>query len=24
VPAEEAFHALALARKYGFSAWGCF
>lgn len=22
--AEEAFHALSLARKYGFSAWGCF
>lgn len=24
VPAEEAFHALALARRYGFSAWSCF
>ena len=23
-PAEEAFHALALARRYGFSAWSCF
>jgi len=22
--AEEAFHALSLARRYGFSAWGCF
>jgi len=22
--AEEAFHALALARRYGFSAWGCY
>ncbi len=22
--AEEAFHALALAKRYGFSAWGCF
>jgi len=23
-PAVEAFHALALARRYGFSAWSCF
>jgi len=22
--AEEAFHALSLAKRYGFSAWGCF